>query len=54
MFDAGRGEGLFDAERIAGNRYRLIAIIRYDLEQVDIEAILTYAEYDRDKWKKNC
>jgi mRNA interferase HigB len=39
---------------IAGNRYRLIAIIRYDLEQVDIEAILTHAEYARDKWKKNC
>jgi mRNA interferase HigB len=39
---------------IAGNRYRLIAIIRYDLEQVDIETILTHAEYDRDKWKKNC
>jgi mRNA interferase HigB len=39
---------------IAGNRYRLIAKIRYDLEQVDIEAILTHAEYDRDKWKKTC
>jgi mRNA interferase HigB len=39
---------------IAGNKYRLIAKIRYDLEQVDIEAILTHAEYDRDKWKKNC
>jgi mRNA interferase HigB len=39
---------------IAGNRYRLIAKIRYDLEQVDIKAILTHAEYDRDKWKKNC
>jgi|SRR5215813_14770749 len=39
---------------IAGNRYRLIAIIRYDLEQVNIETILTHAEYDRDKWKKNC
>lgn len=39
---------------IAGNRYRLIANIRYDMEQVDIKAILTHAEYDRDKWKKNC
>jgi mRNA interferase HigB len=39
---------------IAGNKYRLIATINYDLEQVYIETILTHAEYDRDKWKKNC
>jgi mRNA interferase HigB len=39
---------------IAGNKYRLIAIINYNLEQVYIEAILTHSEYDRDKWKKNC
>jgi mRNA interferase HigB len=39
---------------IAGNRYRLIALIRYDLEQVNIEKILTHAEYDRDSWKKHC
>jgi len=39
---------------IAGNNYRLIAIINYDLEQVYIETILTHTEYDRDKWKKNC
>jgi len=39
---------------IGGNNYRLIAIIRYDLEQVEIETILTHGEYDRDKWKKNC
>lgn len=39
---------------IAGNKYRLIAIINYDLEQVYIETILTHSEYDRDKWKKNC
>src|SRR5688572_19138851 len=39
---------------IAGNRYRLIALIRYDLEQVTIEKVLTHAEYDRDNWKKHC
>jgi len=39
---------------IAGNKYRLIGIINYDLEQVYIETILTHSEYDRDKWKKNC
>jgi mRNA interferase HigB len=39
---------------IAGNRYRLIALIRYDLEQLNIEKILTHAEYDRDSWKKHC
>jgi mRNA interferase HigB len=39
---------------IAGNNYRLIALICYDLEQVNIETVLTRAEYDRDKWKKDC
>jgi mRNA interferase HigB len=39
---------------IGGNNYRLIAHIDYDLQQVSIKAILTHAEYDKEKWKKHC
>ena len=39
---------------IGGNNYRLIAEIDYEAEQVSIGKIMTHAEYDKDKWKKNC
>lgn len=39
---------------IGGNNYRLIAKIDYELEQVSIKAVMTHAEYDREKWKSNC
>ncbi|NJN48237.1 MAG: type II toxin-antitoxin system HigB family toxin [Candidatus Competibacteraceae bacterium] len=36
---------------VGGNKYRLIASIHYNRRKVFIRAILTHAEYDRDKWK---
>lgn len=39
---------------IAGNRYRLIAKIDYDLEQVSIKKVMKHDEYNRDKWKTDC
>jgi mRNA interferase HigB len=36
---------------IAGNKYRLIARIRYDYKLVTVRAILTHAEYSRGGWK---
>ncbi len=39
---------------IAGNNYRLIANLNYETGQVYINAVLTHAEYDKDKWKGNC
>jgi len=39
---------------IGGNNYRLIAKISYENELVSIKAVMTHAEYDKDKWKKNC
>lgn len=39
---------------IGGNNYRLIAKIDYELEQVSIKAVMTHAEYNREKWKSNC
>jgi mRNA interferase HigB len=39
---------------IGGNKYRLIAKIEYEDEQISINEVMTHAEYDKDKWKKKC
>ena len=39
---------------IAGNNYRLITKIDYAAEIVAIRKALTHAEYDKEKWKKDC
>jgi mRNA interferase HigB len=39
---------------IGGNNYRLIASIDYPAQQLYIKAILTHAEYDKQKWKGSC
>lgn len=36
---------------IGGNKYRLIARIRYDYQVVNVRAIVTHEEYDRGAWK---
>lgn len=35
---------------IAGNKYRLIARIRYDYQLVNVRDILTHEGYDKGKW----
>jgi mRNA interferase HigB len=37
---------------ICGNKYRLIARIRYDYQLVNIRIVLTHAEYDQGRWKE--
>lgn len=37
---------------IAGNKYRLIAVIYYPLQAVSVETVLTHAEYDRGNWRQ--
>jgi mRNA interferase HigB len=37
---------------IGGNKYRLIARIRYDYQLVNIRAVLTHAEYAEGRWKE--
>lgn len=39
---------------IKGNKYRLIAKIDYRAQTVRIKRVLTHAEYDKEKWKKDC
>ena len=36
---------------IGGNRYRLVADMRYDLGRVYVREILTHASYDRRVWE---
>ena len=36
---------------IGGNKYRLITSIHFNHQKVYIRYILTYSEYDKDKWK---
>ena len=36
---------------VGGNKYRLIAYIRFEKQIVYIKAVLTHTEYDRGVWK---
>lgn len=36
---------------VAGNKYRLIARIRYDYQLINVRAVLTHREYDENRWK---
>ncbi len=39
---------------IGGNNYRLIVKIDYLAQVVNVRKALTHAEYDKEKWKKDC
>ena len=43
--------GRFTVFNIAGNKYRLIATIKYEWQMVYIRQIPTHADYDKGKWK---
>ena len=36
---------------IGGNKYRLIAVVRFHWRKLFVVAVLTHAEYDRGEWK---
>jgi mRNA interferase HigB len=37
---------------IGGNKFRLIARVRYDYQLINVRAVLTHEEYDEGKWKE--
>ncbi|MGH9755668.1 MAG: type II toxin-antitoxin system HigB family toxin [Blastocatellia bacterium] len=39
---------------IGGNKYRLTAYVSYTLQVVGVNRVMTHAEYNREKWKKEC
>lgn len=43
----------FTVFNIGGNKYRLIAYIRYGLNRLFIRHILNHKEYDQGKWKED-
>lgn len=39
------------AFNIGGNKYRLVARIEFEKQQVYIRQVMTHAEYNKEKWK---
>jgi mRNA interferase HigB len=52
-FPAADQVGIFTVFNIGGNKYRLIAAIKYRWQIVYIRQILTHKGYDKDEWKKD-
>ena len=44
--------GRYTVFNIKGNDYRLITRIVYRSQTIFVVAVLTHAEYDKDKWKR--
>lgn len=38
---------------VGGNKYRIIAVIDFELQKVFIRAVMDHKEYDKGKWKKD-
>ena len=45
------GAGTLTVFNIGGNKYRLIARIRYDYRLINVREVLTHGEYDRGRWR---
>ncbi len=39
---------------IGGNKYRLIAKIRYQRKKVFVRFVMSHFDYDKDNWKSDC
>ncbi len=47
-----RGGDTLTVFNIGGNKYRLIARVRYDYQLVNVRRVLTHVEYDAGGWKE--
>jgi len=47
-----RTSGTLTVFNIGGNKYRLIARVRYDYKLVNVRHVLTHSEYDQGAWKE--
>ncbi|MGB2819486.1 MAG: type II toxin-antitoxin system HigB family toxin [Phycisphaerae bacterium] len=45
-------DGTLTVFNIGGNKYRLVARIRYDYPLINVGAVMTHQEYDEGKWKE--
>jgi len=52
MFSSADQVGKLTVFNIGGNKVRLIAAIHYNRKKIYIRAVLTHAEYDKEKWKE--
>jgi mRNA interferase HigB len=43
--------GTLTVFNIGGNKYRLIARIRYDYRLINVRAVMTHADYTKLKWR---
>lgn len=43
------GYTLFD---VGGNKYRVATVVHYDKQRIYIRQVMTYAEYDRNDWRR--
>ena len=43
----------FTVFNISGNKYRLIALVDYQDQEIYIRHVLTHAEYDKEDWKQD-
>jgi mRNA interferase HigB len=39
---------------LGGNKYRLVAKIKFDTKQLVVRKLMTHAEYDKTDWQKTC
>lgn len=44
--------GMLTVFNIGGNKYRLVARIRYDYQLINVRAVMPHQEYDEGKWKE--
>jgi mRNA interferase HigB len=52
IFPSADKVGKLTVFNIGGNKIRLIAAIPYNRQKVYIRAVLTHAEYNKNKWKE--